>query len=31
MPQSDRGDGRPLLDHVTQANLDCDFDFLREA
>ena len=24
----DRGYGRLFLDHVTQANLGCDFDFL---
>jgi dihydroxy-acid dehydratase len=28
-PHYDRGYGRLFLDHVTQANLGCDFDFLR--
>ena len=28
-PAYDRGYGRLFLDHVTQANLGCDFDFLR--
>ena len=28
-PQYDRGYGRLFLEHVTQANLGCDFDFLR--
>lgn len=27
-PQYDRGYGRLFLDHVTQANEGCDFDFL---
>src|SRR6266404_5061221 len=29
-PKYDRGYGRMFLDHVTQANLGCDFDFLRK-
>jgi len=29
-PQYDRGYGRLFLEHVTQANLGCDFDFLRK-
>ena len=29
-PKYDRGYGRLFLDHVTQANLGCDFDFLRK-
>ncbi len=28
-PHYDRGYGKLFLDHVTQANLGCDFDFLR--
>ena len=28
--QYDRGYGRLFLEHVTQANLGCDFDFLRK-
>lgn len=28
-PKYDRGYGKLFLDHVTQANLGCDFDFLR--
>ena len=28
-PQYDRGYGRLFLEHVTQANLGCDFDFLE--
>jgi dihydroxy-acid dehydratase len=28
-PHYDRGYGRLFLEHVTQANLGCDFDFLR--
>ncbi|MDQ2774173.1 MAG: dihydroxy-acid dehydratase [Acidobacteriota bacterium] len=28
-PKYDRGYGRLFLDHVTQADLGCDFDFLR--
>jgi dihydroxy-acid dehydratase len=28
-PHFDRGYGRMFLEHVTQANLGCDFDFLR--
>ena len=28
-PHYERGYGRLFLDHVTQANLGCDFDFLR--
>ena len=28
-PAYDRGYGKLFLDHVTQANLGCDFDFLR--
>lgn len=28
-PKYDRGYGRLFLEHVTQANLGCDFDFLR--
>jgi L-arabonate dehydrase len=28
-PHFDRGYGRLFLEHVTQANLGCDFDFLR--
>jgi dihydroxy-acid dehydratase len=27
-PKYDRGYGKLFLDHVTQANLGCDFDFL---
>jgi dihydroxy-acid dehydratase len=30
-PAYDRGYGRLFLDHVTQANLGCDFDFLTPA
>ena len=30
-PHYDRGYGRLFLEHVTQANLGCDFDFLRKA
>ncbi len=30
-PAYDRGYGRLFLDHVTQANLGCDFDFLMPA
>jgi L-arabonate dehydrase len=30
-PHYDRGYGRLFLEHVTQANLGCDFDFLRGA
>jgi L-arabonate dehydrase len=29
-PRYERGYGRLFLDHVTQANLGCDFDFLRK-
>jgi dihydroxy-acid dehydratase len=29
-PHYDRGYGKLFLDHVTQANLGCDFDFLRK-
>ncbi|HEY2017649.1 MAG TPA: IlvD/Edd family dehydratase [Bryobacteraceae bacterium] len=29
-PKYDRGYGRLFLEHVTQANLGCDFDFLRK-
>jgi dihydroxy-acid dehydratase len=29
-PHYDRGYGRLFLEHVTQANLGCDFDFLRK-
>jgi L-arabonate dehydrase len=29
-PRYDRGYGRLFLDHVTQANLGCDFDFLQK-
>jgi len=29
-PQYERGYGRLFLEHVTQANLGCDFDFLRK-
>jgi L-arabonate dehydrase len=29
-PKYDRGYGRMFLEHVTQANLGCDFDFLRQ-
>jgi len=29
-PAYDRGYGRLFLEHVTQANLGCDFDFLRK-
>jgi dihydroxy-acid dehydratase len=29
-PAYDRGYGKLFLDHVTQANLGCDFDFLRK-
>ena len=29
-PKYERGYGRLFLDHVTQANLGCDFDFLRK-
>ena len=29
-PQYDRGYGRLFLEHVTQANLGCDFDFLAK-
>ena len=29
-PKFDRGYGRLFLEHVTQANLGCDFDFLRK-
>ena len=29
-PKYERGYGRMFLDHVTQANLGCDFDFLRK-
>jgi len=29
-PAYDRGYGRLFLDHVTQANLGCDFDFLQK-
>jgi dihydroxy-acid dehydratase len=29
-PKFDRGYGRMFLEHVTQANLGCDFDFLRK-
>ena len=28
-PHYQRGYGKMFLDHVTQANLGCDFDFLR--
>jgi dihydroxy-acid dehydratase len=28
-PHYDRGYGKLFLDHVTQAHLGCDFDFLR--
>ena len=28
-PQYERGYGRLFLEHVTQANLGCDFDFLE--
>jgi dihydroxy-acid dehydratase len=28
-PKYERGYGRLFLEHVTQANLGCDFDFLR--
>ncbi len=28
-PAYDRGYGKLFLEHVTQANLGCDFDFLR--
>jgi dihydroxy-acid dehydratase len=28
-PKYDRGYGKLFLEHVTQANLGCDFDFLR--
>jgi len=28
-PQYDRGYGKLFLEHITQANLGCDFDFLR--
>jgi hypothetical protein len=28
-PACDRGCGKLFLDHVTQAHLGCDFDFLR--
>jgi dihydroxy-acid dehydratase len=28
-PHYDRGYGKLFLDHVTQANEGCDFDFLR--
>ncbi|MDQ6704658.1 MAG: dihydroxy-acid dehydratase, partial [Acidobacteriota bacterium] len=28
-PKYDRGYGQMFLEHVTQANLGCDFDFLR--
>lgn len=28
-PKFERGYGRLFLEHVTQANLGCDFDFLR--
>ena len=30
-PKYERGYGRLFLEHVTQANLGCDFDFLRAA
>ncbi len=30
-PAYDRGYGKLFLDHVMQANLGCDFDFLRPA
>jgi dihydroxy-acid dehydratase len=30
-PHYERGYGKLFLDHVTQANLGCDFDFLRPA
>jgi dihydroxy-acid dehydratase len=29
-PQYTRGYGRLFLEHVTQANLGCDFDFLAK-
>ena len=29
-PKYERGYGRLFLEHVTQANLGCDFDFLRK-
>ena len=29
-PHYDRGYGKLFLDHVTQANHGCDFDFLRK-
>ena len=29
-PKYDRGYGRMFREHVTQANLGCDFDFLRK-
>jgi dihydroxy-acid dehydratase len=29
-PHYDRGYGKLFLDHVTQANLGCDFDFLMK-
>ena len=30
LPKYSRGYGRLFLEHVTQANLGCDFDFLRK-
>ena len=30
VPKYERGYGRLFLEHVTQANLGCDFDFLRK-
>ena len=30
-PHYDRGYGKLFLDHILQANLGCDFDFLRAA
>ena len=30
-PKYDRGYGKLFLEHVTQANLGCDFDFLRQS
>jgi dihydroxy-acid dehydratase len=30
-PHYDRGYGKLFLEHVTQANHGCDFDFLRKA
>ena len=29
-PKYERGYGRLFLEHVTQANFGCDFDFLRK-